>query len=575
MKLADIERRMKADGEIITQVVEKWAETTPDKTFLFYGEEDQSLTYREFNELANSIAHNLKALGVEKGDRVSTLLKQPVVTTLSMFGIWKTGAIYSPINYSYMGRLLAYQINDTNPKVLITEKALLPLINEIKDDIGDIIIVLHSPKENEHDYNPEQAAVEPDPKFRKIPFADMLTGDTSNLNTPLAYHDTANLIYTSGTTGPAKGVVQTYRWMNQYTIFFRASMSPDDVVYNDLPLYHVGGAFENVVRGAWKGCTVALWDKFSPSDFWNRVRKCGATTVILLDVMIPWLLANPEQPDDRMNTLNKVYMQPMPLHHNQIAKRFGFDFVLTAYGQTEAGCPFAGVFDELDDGEEGTPPELWKGYSKDEVRAIYRDMGITLVSGKKELKKGFMGKPMFFVEANVLNDLDEECAVGESGQLCFRPHLPWTIMVEYFGKPEGTVKEWRNLWFHTGDAVYKDEDGFFYFVDRMGGFIRHKGENISSYQVEDIVNSHPAVNSCAAFPIPAKEGLEDDIVVYVVVQPDEKLEDVELREWLKGKMPKFMWPQHIRFIDELPKTPTNKLEKYKLKKAILDELAGA
>jgi crotonobetaine/carnitine-CoA ligase len=107
----------------------------------------------------------------------------------------------------------------------------------------------------------------------------------------------------------------------------------------------------------------------------------------------------------------------------------------------------------------------------------------------------------------------------------------------------------------------------------MGGFIRHKGENISSYQIEDIVNSHPDVNSSAAFPIPAGEGLEDDIVVYIVIQPGKELNEVQLREWLKGKMPKFMWPQHIRFIDELPRTPTNKLEKYKLKNVILEELA--
>ena len=552
MNKADVERRLKSDGEIITKVTEKWAELIPDKTFLFYGEENQSLTYREFNELANSIAHNLKALGIEKGDRVSVLLKQPVVTILSVLGIWKTGAVYSPINFSYMGRLLAYQINDTDPKILITEKALLPLINEIKDDVKDLIIVLHSPKQNEHDYNPETAGVEPDPKFRKIAFNDLLNGDTSNLDIELTYHDTANLIYTSGTTGPAKGVVQPYRWMNQYTYFFRTPLTQDDVVYNDLPLYHVGGAFENVVRGAWPGCTVALWDKFSPNDFWDRIRVCGATTAILLDVMIPWLMANKEQPDDRINTLNKVYMQPMPLHHNQIAKRFGFDFVLTGYGQTESGNPFGGVFDELDDDEEGTPPELWKGHSKEKLRAIYKDMGVTLVSGKKELKKGFMGKPAFFIEAAVLNDLDEECAIGESGQLCFRPYLPATIMDEYFGKPKATVKEFRNLWFHTGDAAYKDEEGFYYFVDRMGGFIRHKGENISSYQIEDIVNSNPAVNSSAAFPIPAKEGLEDDIVVYVVVQPEEKLDEEQLREWLKGKMPKFMWPQHVRFIEELP-----------------------
>jgi crotonobetaine/carnitine-CoA ligase len=567
------EKLAKQDGEFVVRRLEKWAEETPDSTFFYYGEENRSLSFKEFNQLTNSIAHGLFSLGISKGDRVLVYFKNPLATTLSMFAIWKAGAVFCPVNPSYLGRLLSYQINDSEARMLITEKDLVLSVNHVKNDIESLPVIVYAPKEDEHDYNPATANVELDRKFQEISFDSMLTGETSNPNISLSFRDTANIIYTSGTTGPAKGVVQSHRYVNLYTIFWRRLCNSEDVIYSDLPLYHVGGAFQNVVRAAWVGCQVAVWDRFSPGEFWKRIKLCGATTVILMDVMIPWLLNPKETPHDRMNTLNKVYMQPMPLHHNAIARRFGFDFVITGYGQTEAGNGFARVFDELEEGE-GTPPELYKGYSRDEIRRICEEVEAPLVPGKKELNKGFMGLPPFYLQAAVLNEDDEECLPGQSGQICFRSSLPHAIFEEYFGKPEATVRVFKNHWFHSGDAGYRDEAGFFYFLDRMSGRIRRRGENISSFQIEDVINGHPGVNCCAAFPIPAAEGDEDDVVVCIVLQSGETLAEQDLRQYLDGKMPRFMYPQHIRFVSDLPRTPTTKVEKYKLREMILNELAG-
>lgn len=572
MNIKTIENLTKQDGEFVTRRLEKWAEEIPNNTFFFYGEENRSISFREFNRLTNSIAHNLLAMGLSKGDRVLVYLKNPLVTTLSMFGIWKAGAVFIPVNPSYLGRPLSYQVNDTGAKLMITERDLVTFINEIRNDIDSLSVAIYSPKENEHDYNPQTAGIELDGKFPRISFDEMLTGETSNLNTSLTFNDTANIIYTSGTTGPAKGVVQSHRYVNLYTAFWRRLCNQEDVVYSDLPLYHIGGAFQNVVRAAWVGCSLAVWDRFSPKDFWNRINACGATTAILLDVMITWLLNAKETPDDRMNSLNKVYMQPMPLHHNMVARRFGFDFVITGYGQTEAGNGFARVFDELEEGE-GTPPELYKGYSREEIRRICDELEAPLIPGKKDLGKGFMGMPPFYLQAAILNEVDEECPPGQAGEICFRSFLPYTIFDEYFGKPDATVKAFRNHWFHSGDAGYRDEEGFFYFLDRMSGRIRRRGENISSYQIEDVINSHPGVNCCAAFPIPAEEGDEDDIVVCIVPESGEKLDENGLRKYIEGKLPRFMYPQHIKFVSDLPRTPTTKVEKYKLREAVLKEMA--
>jgi len=570
MNRSELEREFIKDRPHVLGVLEQLAEKDSHKLLIYYGEEDRRLTYGEMNRLANRIGRNLSTMGVRKGDRISLFLKNPLVTALAMFGIWKIGAIFSPINFNYKGRLLSYQINDTGPKLLITEQSMLSLLNDVASHLPDLDVILYQPRREDHDYAPEAAAIRPDKKFRLSSFDDLLTGDESNLGVAIEYYDTANIIYTSGTTGAAKGVVQSHRWMSQYTFSGRKLLHPDDIIYNDLPLYHVGGAFSNLVRGVWSGCAVAIWDKFSPRDFWRRIHKSGASRATLLDVMIPWLMNLPETDQDRLNPLKFVHMQPLPQYHHKVAKRFGIDFVSGGYGQTEAGAGFLGIIDELEEGE-GTPVEFFKGYSREEIKAIARKWGFPVLSGKEDIKKGFMGKSVA-LEPAVLNEWDEELGPGQCGQLAFRSKVPYSMLDGYFNKPEATLEAFRNLWFHTGDAVYKDEDEIYYFVDRMGGFIRTRGENISSYQIEDLIHSHPQVDVCAAFPIPAEEGEEDDIVVYAVLKPGQNLSAEELRRWMGSEMPKFMWPKHIRFIDDLPKTPTNKVEKYKLKEKILLEL---
>jgi len=569
MNTEELRKDLESDGVVAIHKFEEWAETRSERTFFYYGEQDKRFSFGQFNRLANSIAHSLRSMGVEKGDRISLFLMNPLITTLAMIGMWKIGAVFCPINFNYKGRLLSYQINDTDPKLLITEQSRLSLLNQIKDDIPDLHIIVHAPEETDHDYEREHADVEVDPKFQSSDFKDLLKAETANPGINIEYRDTASIIYTSGTTGPAKGVVQSHRWIHNYIYYYLKLVHPDDVVYNDLPLYHVGGAFANVIRAAWRGCAVAAWDKFSPFEFWKRIETSGATSALLIDVMIPWLMIPEETPEDSRNTLKQVHMQPLPEYHHKVAKRFGIDFVSIGYGQTEAGAGFVGIIDEFGD-EEGTPKDLYKGHSKAEGRRIAESLGVPVIRGDEEIKKGYMGKVSVLLEAAVLDENDEELGPGQHGQLAFRAKLPYIMLNEYFNKPEATLKAFKNLWFHTGDGVYKDDDENFYFVDRMGGFIRARGENVSSYQIEDIITSHPSVGVCAAFPIPAEEGEEDDIVLYVVTT--EELTEEDLREWIESEMPKFMRPKHIRFVNALPQTPTYKVEKYKLREQILSEL---
>jgi len=550
---------LRADGEMVLERLDHYASTTPDRVFFYYGEDDTELTYRRFGELTDHIAGNLAARGIAKGDRVSVFTTNSKVATLAMFGIWKAGAVYAPVNFSFVGRLLAYQLDDTGPGLVITDSDLLPALLAVAADLArvpDVVLAADLPS----DVTAPEITID---------HWDTLLAPAERPDVIVSFDDPANVVYTSGTTGLSKGVVQPHRWMAGYTYGLRLPLRSDDVIYNDLPMYHVGGAIANVARAAWVGCEVAVWDRFSPSGFWQRIERRGASTAILLDVMTPWLMKAPEAADDRSNSLNKVYMQPLPSHHEEVARRFGFDLVYAGFGQTESGAPLTMFVEECPG---GTPPELRRGRDQEEIAARARAVGLPVLPGRDVRQKGLMGRPGPFVDVAVLDEHDRVCPPGQPGQLSVRPKLPGMLFLEYLGKPEATVAAWRNLWFHTGDAAVVDESGLFAFVDRLGDRIRVRGENLSSFQVEDLLSQHDGVQMVAAFAISSGEGDEDDVVAYVTPVEGRTLGEDDLHRFAEQVMPKYMRPKHIRVVGDLPRTPTNKIEKYKLRRDILAQV---
>ncbi|MBI5256196.1 MAG: AMP-binding protein [Burkholderiales bacterium] len=573
----DVFAQMVAEGDLVLDQLDRCAREHPHKTYLHYGEDGVRLSFAEVKALTDRAAAGLVALGLPPGEPVSVLTRNSLFAALAMFAIWRAGGVFAPVNFNYRGPLLSYQLNDTAPFALITDASCAASLNEVAPALGLSRLIVHSPRPGEHDHAATEAF---DPRFTVTDWATLAqhTGPVPQIaRTPF---DVANIVYTSGTTGPSKGVVQPFRWMNHYSHPSRALTSADDILYCDLPLYHVGGAFALVTRALWQGNTVGLWDRFSPSRFWERIAECGASACILLDVMIPWLMsAEPRldsQGGDRANTLNKVHMQPLPANHHAVARRFGFDFVTCGFGQTESGSGFGTVIDEWGP-EHGTPPALWRGMPKAEYLANARALDRHVVDGRQPTPKGLMGRPNPLLDVAVLDDDDNAVPAGTVGQLAFRPRFPGLLLREYFRKPEATLKVLRNCWFHTGDAVKElaDQPGVYAFVDRMGGFFRVRGENVSSYEVEVLIASHPAVRAAAAVPVPAAVGDEDDIAVFVELVEGATLTESELRAHASAVMPRYMQPRHIRFVAALPVTPTNKIEKYKLKAQLLAELNTA
>jgi len=415
--------RMTKDGDVLLHALDAHAARQPDKLLLHYGDEDLDLSYAQFAARTRRMAAQLAAQGVGPGDHVSVLSQNALITALSMFAVWRLGAVFAPVNYNLRGGFLSYQIGDTGPKAVIADAPGVELLSAMRDDLPPLTLI--GP-------GGDIEAYESDGPLPETP--------------ELGATDTAAIIYTSGTTGPAKGVRLGHRWINQYCYTARDLNTADDVIHCDLPLYHVGGAFNLFGRAVWTGCTTGLWDRFSATAYWDRIEKVGASVTTLLDVMIPHIMSQPEAPRDQANTLNKVHIQPYTPRHQAFARRFGVDFISVGFGQTESGSVFSAIIDEFPDGQ-GTPEALWRGLGKDDYRQRLDAIGRPRFDGREDLPKGIMGAPVPFFEVAALDENDMPVAEGQVGQLCLRPRFPEMILQGYLNKPEATLKVLRNCWF--------------------------------------------------------------------------------------------------------------------------------
>jgi crotonobetaine/carnitine-CoA ligase len=539
-------------------VLENRAEHLGDDPFIYYGPEETSYSYREVDAVANAIGRSLRDLGVEKQDRVSVMMESPIPALFSMFGLHKRGAVYSPVNPDYKGESLAYQLQDTGPAVIIVEDSLVERITDIAPDLDQtprVIVYENGPNYDLDDRVPQST------------FEALKDGDRAPLSVDVAWNDTASILYTSGTTGMPKGVVHPYRYIyGNYCLYSMAHKDEDDVCHTTLPLYHVTGVYADIVGTLIAGASVALWHEFQPEAFWDRIDHYDATCTTLLSVMISWLSNQPRADDDHRNTLTKVVTSPLPEEYEEFAGRFGIDLMSVAYGSTEIGAPIAG-FVRTDSGHT-TPADMYHGATVEEIveRADALEIPVITTGPDEHGDYIYVGKPLSkVIDVEIVDERNEVKPPGEVGELVLRPERPGSVLKEYYRKPEQTVDAFKNLWFNSGDACYRDAAGNYFFVDRIDDVIRRRGENISSMQVQEIITSVDGVAQTAVFPVPDDEGVEDEVAAVVERAEGATLSEDGLREALEPDMPTFMIPQHIDIVDEIPTTETNKMEKYKLR----------
>jgi crotonobetaine/carnitine-CoA ligase len=367
----------------------------------------------------------------------------------------------------------------------------------------------------------------------KIPimgFLEFFSSSENPVEVEVYPWDPLSIIYTSGTTGLPKGALGPHNfWIvcAEKMLEYRDG-GKEDIFYTFMPLYHFNAQCLTTVTTLVAEAQMVLADRFSASRFWDDTRRYGATQFNYLGGVIPILVKQPAKPNDLDNPIRIALGGGCPgAVMEEAEKRFGMK-CLEGYGMTEIGIPI-------------------------HVRLNDR-------------RPGSCGKPMDIYEIKLFDDQDNEVPIGEIGEIVFRPREPFVMMLGYYNMPDKTAESLQNLWFHTGDLAKKDADGYFYFVDRKKDALRRRGENISSFEVERAVNSHPNVLESAAVAVPSEIG-EDEVKICVVLKPGAGLSAEELIRHCNDRMPYFAVPRYVEFMESLPKTPTDRVEKYKLKQA--------
>lgn len=499
------------------------AASYPSKTWL--QSDDEKVSFSEADELSSQFANAFSNNGISASDIVLVMMPDTIEFILIWLALSKVGAIEVPVNSAYVGQLLTHVLNDSRAMTMVCHASFMSRLMDVEGSLTHLdSIVMVDPA---GDYKLNDAVLS---RFTVRRFDDFYRADAAHVAAPVNGPDMMSIVYTSGTTGPSKGVMTTQRHAFRYasTVLEALEMEHDDVVYTcGMPLFHVAAKWGAGYASLIKGATLAIPKKFSLGGFWSDVRMYGATITVLPGVVASLLYSQPRSPDDARSTLKKACMVPLIPEFEDFKTRFGMRISM-AYGSTECGCPTI--------------------HPMDEAVTDRRSVGVL----KSEL-----------YEMAIFDDQDNEVAPGEIGEIVLRSKEPWIMMLGYWNRPEATVEAWRNLWFHSGDAGFKDKAGRFYFVDRIKDCIRRRGENISSSEVEGIVRQHSGVLECAVYPVPS-ELTEDEIMVAIIPAPGADLDPADLIDSLKDMMPRFMVPRYVEILDALPKTETGKIKKQEL-----------
>jgi crotonobetaine/carnitine-CoA ligase len=498
------------------QVLENKAKENRDKVYCYY--KDQVVTYAELNETANRVANALIKMGLNKGEKVCILMHNCPDYLYAIFGLAKVGIIEVPLNTSHKGNILKYMINYSDAEVMIISKDLLDNVKFIEEELEKLKTIIVYPNSNGIS----------DFRFEILSWQEILSNPCTKPSVDVRHLDPVAIIFTSGTTGPSKGVVEShnqYIWFGEHRVK-ELKLTPDDIIYVWFPLFHVASQGAFMMSALLADASICLTERFSLRAFWNEIRRSKVTVTGAFSQQIQLLYNLPEMPDDADNPLRVILVGLVPKAiHDAFEKRFNL-VLIDEYGMTEAD------------------PICHQDY--------------------ENRKKGSCGREMEGFEIKVFDENENEVEPYSPGEIVVRPKSPFIMMLGYYKDSEATLKAWRNLWFHTGDLAYMDKEGDIYFVDRKKDSIRRRGENISSLELESVINSHLKVLASAAVGVPSELG-EDDVKVVVKVKEEESLLPEELLRFCEERMAFFMVPRYIEFVNEFPLTETGKIKKEELK----------
>lgn len=504
-------------------LLQRRAEAAPDG-ILIQDVSGRSVTNAEFHASALKVADALSSLGVGKGDYVITLFDNGIHAQRIWIGIAWSGAVEVPVNPEFQGRILTYSLNDSQAATIITSGSCLESIRKIWHELPHLKNVITVDE------------CDQDPQIGNISLADLEANAPCRRHTAPSLEDPYGVIYTSGTTGASKGVLSPwgslqYSVLNQIFASDLTQAYDDPAFYSPWPVFHASGR-TGLAFAAHRNARLVMRDRLSTSAFWRDIKEYRCTHTHLLG-LAGWLMAQAPTPTDADNPLERVLMNPVIAEFKEFERRFGVT-VSTGWGMTEIGFPLA-------DGPLGDARTCGK------LAPVY--------------------------EARIVDESDHEVPAGTPGEFVVKPHRPWLLFRGYLNKPEATNARWQDGWFHTEDVLRADEHGNYYFVDRLSDYIRVRGNNVSSVELEAEIRAHPEVAEVAAVGISSAQlpkelsasGGEDEILILVQKTSPGSLTEDQLFADLAEHLPKYMLPRFIQFVDDFPRTPTGKIQKKLLK----------
>jgi long-chain acyl-CoA synthetase len=499
------------------QLLSERVNASPEKDFLFSEEDGRRFSYAQFEQAVDRAVRLLQSHGVSKSDVVSLLMPNSVEYIIAYFACWKLGALAGPINSLLKEEEISFVLNNSEAKTILIHSEFLPRLDNIRKDLPHLKSVIV--------FDDEALAT------REFAHASPTNLSLSDLSLPdIGLDDEAIIIYTSGTTGKPKGCLLTQgnlianaRQISQWLQFTK-----DDRLLSIMPLFHMNAVSVTTMSALYAGGSTVVSPRFSASRFWQIISDFEITSFGSVATMLSMLLSKyPEGVPTGLKTEQLRFAMcgsaPVPA---EVMQRFEETFdclVIEGYGLSESTC--RSTFN---------PPD-------------------------KRRRAGSCGIPIGN-EMRVVDDEDNEVSDGELGEIVMRGE---NILKGYYRNDEATAIAFRNGWFHTGDIGYRDQDGFFYIVDRKSDMIIRGGENIYPREIDEVLYQHPAVGAAATIGVPDPL-YGEDVAAFVVLKEDKTASEAELIDFCREHLADYKSPKTIRIVESIPKGPTGKLLKREL-----------
>ncbi len=526
-----------ARERVMHKLLEQQAAKYGKRTYMYF--EDKEFSFEEVNDAANRVASGLHKLGIAKGDKVAVVMENCPEVIFLMFGLSKMGAVEVPINIFHKGEIINYMVDHSDASILVMHSRFYDRLESVlqkSTKIKSVVVIEGDGVEQKLGDKDACAAMVGDQVRalgkQVVEWPEFVDNDGRYQSMDVMWSDPLMILYTSGTTGLSKGVLLPqnllynmaecfYSWVLEY------NLDENDCIYNPKPLFHAHAWHAGVNLALLKGARMVLTRNFSASKHWEEIKRYGCTYSTAGGAALQILALAEPKPDDADNTLKVVLGgQTSEKFCEVVEPRFGIK-TIEFYGSTELSAPT-----------------------------------MNTISNRKT---GSCGRIHTNYAIKIVDEDGVEVGVNMFGEILVRPLKPYLMMLGYYKMPEKTVEAWEDLWFHTGDNGRIDEDGYLHFVDRKKDALRRRGENVSSFEVERIINSHPAVMESAIYGVKSDIAEDDDIMVSLALKPGQSLLPEDLTAFCEERMAYFMVPRYVRFMDDLPKNAVLRVEKYKLR----------